>query len=234
MCSRNCRFCAVRNGNPGAPDEDEPERVARAVQEMGLSYVVLTSVTREDLEDGGADHFAETVKAIRERNREVFVEALVPDFGGDEEALALFLASMPDVLNHNVETVRRLTPFVRDPRADYDRSLWILRRSKEINPGLLTKSGIIVGLGETRAEIGETMGDLRDVGCDLLTVGQYLQPTRSHAPVDRYVTPEEFREIEEEGLEWGFLGVASGPMVRSSYRAAHYYRSARLKQGRSF
>ncbi len=225
VCTRDCRFCAVEHGRPEPVDPEEPERVAEAVDELGLDFVVVTSVTRDDLPDGGAGQFAATIEAVRRRRPGTLVEVLVPDFRGDEEALRTVLKAQPAVLNHNVETVRRLQKIIR-PAADYDRSLWVLRRARELAPDIPTKSGIIVGLGETDEEIRETMRDLRRVGCEILTIGQYLRPTRRHIAVDRYVPPEQFEVYRRWGEEMGFAYVASGPFVRSSYRAAEAYAAA--------
>lgn len=225
ICTRDCRFCAVEHGKPQPLDPDEPRRVAEAVRELGLDFAVVTSVTRDDLPDGGASQFAATIEAIRQISPGTLVEVLIPDFKGDENALRTVLEAGPAVLNHNVETVRRLQKDIR-PAADYERSLWVLKRSKEIAPGIPTKSGIIVGLGETDEEIYETMEDLRRVGCEILTIGQYLRPTRRHWPVDRYVPPEQFEVYQQWGEELGFAFVASGPFVRSSYRAAEAYAAA--------
>lgn len=223
VCTRNCRFCAVKTGHPrGAVDRDEPRRVAEAVKEIGLSYVILTSVTRDDLPDGGASIFAETIRRIKELSPDTFVEALIPDYLDDN--LKLVLDSGVDVIGHNIEVVRRITPLVRDRRAKYEKSLEVLRQAKAYRPDVYTKSGIMVGIGETEDEVYEAMQDLRAVGCDIVTIGQYLQPTPKHYPVHRYVTPEEFKRYEEKGMEMGFLYVASGPLVRSSYKSADYFR----------
>jgi lipoic acid synthetase len=196
--------------------------VAQAIKKMELQYVVITSVTRDDLPDGGASHFAKTIQAIREVGREIKVEVLVPDFKGNWNSLNRVLQEGPDVLNHNVETVRRLYPEVR-PQADYERSLNILKRSKENYPHLLTKSGFMLGLGETREEVLNLLQDLREVGCDLLTIGQYLQPRIDRLPVVRYIPPEEFEEYKRIGEEMGFKAVASGPFVRSSFHASQMF-----------
>ncbi|MFP4423255.1 MAG: lipoyl synthase [Desulfococcaceae bacterium] len=216
VCSRRCRFCAVQKGDPAPPDPDEPDRVARAAEAMGLRHVVVTSVTRDDLPDGGAGHFAATIRRVRARRPEARVEALVPDFQGDRAAVDLVAQARPDVFNHNVETVPRLYPSVR-PGADYRRSLNLLAHAAE--KGLTTKSGLMLGLGETVREIAETLADLRRANCALLTLGQYLAPSAAHVPVHRYRTPEEFRRWGEIANEMGFRGVASGPLARSSHRA---------------
>ena len=221
-CTRNCRFCAVDSRDPGPPRADEPADVAEAAGRMGLSYVVVTSVTRDDLPDGGAGHFAATIQAIRRRLPDARVEVLTPDFQGDEAAIRTVLRAAPDVFNHNVETVPSLYGNVR-PQADYRQSLDVLaaagRIASELEKRIFTKSGLMVGLGETREEIRQVLGDLRAAECDILTVGQYLAPSEAHYPVERFVPPEEFAEIEAEALEMGFRAVAAGPFVRSSYRA---------------
>jgi lipoic acid synthetase len=224
-CSRNCRFCAVGHGPQGPPDPEEPGRVAEAVRSMGLSYCVITSVTRDDLADGGAGHFAATIRAIRAKNPQILIEVLIPDFQGDAEALTTVLAAQPDVLNHNLETVARLYPTVR-PEADYGRSLELLRRSKAIAPNRVTKCGIMVGLGETAKELTGLFHDLRLTGCDILTIGQYLQPSRGHLEVVSYIPPEEFTAMEQQALVLGFGAVAAAPFVRSSYQAESLYRRA--------
>ncbi|MGQ9779952.1 MAG: lipoyl synthase [Bacillota bacterium] len=217
-CTRNCRFCAVRPGAPGPPDPAEPERVAAAARELGLRHVVVTSVTRDDLPDGGARHFAATVKAIRALCPEVTVEVLTPDFGGDPAAVAAVVAVGPDVYNHNVETVPRLYPVVR-PGADYRRSLALLRRVKELAPGMRTKSGLMVGLGEREEELLAVLADLRTVGCEMVTIGQYLRPSREHLPVIEYFPPERFAVWAGKAYAMGFTHVVAGPLARSSYRA---------------
>lgn len=231
ICTRACRFCAVATGNPqGWLDPDEPRHVAEAVQTLaqrhGLKYVVLTSVDRDDLPDGGAAHFARTVREIKARVPEVKVEALTPDFRGDPRAIEIVLESGVDVFANNLETVRRLTPRVRDPRAGYDQTLRVLRYAKRFRPQVLTKSSLMLGLGETEEEIRQAMRDLRAAEVDILTLGQYLRPTRHHLPVVRYVTPEEFALYERWGYEEGFREVFSGPLVRSSYRADRVFARA--------
>jgi len=215
-CTRNCSFCNVGQSRSGEVDTGEPGRVAEAVKAMDLKDVVVTSVTRDDLEDGGAGIWAETVLAIREAVPGIIVEVLVPDFGGSEQALDKVIATRPDVFGHNMETVRSLYSRVR-PEADYERSLHVLRRGNE--SGLTVKTGIMVGLGETAEEVLETMGEARSTGCSILYVGQYLQPTKEHLPVNRYVEPAEFERYENAGLEAGFDVVVSGPLVRSSYHS---------------
>lgn len=217
-CTRACRFCAIGHAErPAAPDPGEPERVAAATREMGLRYVVVTSVTRDDLPDGGAGHFAATVRALREAIPGVKVELLIPDLQGDERALATVFESRPDVLNHNVETTAALQAAVR-PQADYGRSLGVLRAAAAA--GLVAKSGLMLGLGETEGDVARTLEDLRAAGVRLLTLGQYLPPSERHYPLARHIPPEEFKAWRERALAMGFEGVASGPMVRSSYRAA--------------
>lgn len=237
-CTRNCRFCAVPKDGPGyhtpdhlsvrrsgisypgpslGLDEDEPRRVADAVAHLKLRHAVITSVTRDDLPDGGAHIFAETIRRIHERLPDCSVEVLIPDFQGDESALATVLAAHPQILNHNIETVQRLYPLVR-PQAVYSRSIDLLRRASKA--GVRTKSGLMVGLGETWEEVIETMRDLRAAGCDILTIGQYLAPSIDHAPIARYYTPDEFQRLRTIGLDLGFGYVESGPLVRSSYHAA--------------
>ncbi len=218
VCTRRCRFCAVAKGTPQPLDWDEPERVARAVEALGLRYAVITSVTRDDVPDGGAGIFAETIRAIRRRMPACRVEVLVPDFQGSEDALRVVMDAGPDVLNHNLETVPRLYPTAR-PGADYARSLRLLRQAKALSPTALTKTGLMLGLGETPDEVRAVMADLVSVGCDLLTLGQYLQPSRAHLPVERYVPPEEFAALAREGVAMGLKHVEAGPLVRSSYHA---------------
>ncbi|NLW55007.1 MAG: lipoyl synthase [Firmicutes bacterium] len=218
-CTRRCTFCNVQHKPPRSPDEDEPQRVAKAVAAIGLKHAVITSVTRDDLPDGGAGHFVAVIKAVRQLNPETTVEVLIPDFQGDAEALQKVIAAEPEVLNHNVETVPRLYPEVR-PQADYERSLQLLRRVKAANPKILTKSGLMVGLGEEEEELVRVLSDLRKAGCELLTIGQYLAPSPHHHPVVEYISPETFTRYRKIGEELGFLRVAAGPFVRSSYQAA--------------
>ncbi len=224
ICTRGCRFCAVTSGNPrGLVDADEPRRVASAIRDLGLSYVVLTSVDRDDLPDGGASQFAATIREIKARNPDILVEALIPDFRGDLDAVRTVIEALPDVLDHNIETVRRLQGVARDRRATYAQSLAVLRGAKSMRADLFTKSSIMLGLGETREEILETMRDLRANRVDLLTLGQYLRPSEWHLPVSEYVPPETFGELREAGEAMGFLYVAAGPLVRSSYRAGEFF-----------
>ena len=220
VCTRACRFCAVDTGNPkGWIDPEEPYNTGRAVNLMGLEYVVITSVDRDDLEDGGAGHYAECVREIKKQNPNTAVEALTPDFDGVAAHVELVVDSGLDVFAQNVETVRRLTHPVRDPRAGYEQTIEVLRHAKQHRPEVLTKTSLMLGLGEEDDEITATMADLREAGVDILTLGQYLRPTPNHLAVERYVTPEEFDAYRKEGLEMGFLEVVAGPMVRSSYRA---------------
>ena len=225
-CTRTCRFCAIGHGPLGPADPDEPRHVAEAVRILGLRYTVLTSVTRDDLADGGAAHFAAVIRAVRAVAPDTRVELLIPDFQGDVQALATVLAAAPEVLNHNLETVPRLYAAAR-PQAIYARSLELLRRVRATAPATVSKSGIMVGLGETRAELRALFADLRTADCDLLTIGQYLQPSRDHLPVARFVPPEEFAELRGEALALGFRAVAAGPFVRSSYQAETLYREAK-------
>jgi lipoic acid synthetase len=225
-CTRDCGFCAVRHSPSGPPDPQEPERVAEAVALLDLRYAVVTSVTRDDLGDGGASLFAATITAIKKRSPATLVEVLIPDFLGDESSLSAVLKAAPDVLNHNIETVARLYPRVR-PQADYHRSLELLARVKKVSPHLPAKSGMMLGLGERVEELGQTWQDLRSAGCDILTMGQYLQPSHNHLPVERFVPPEEFVALAKEAQALGFAGVAAGPFVRSSYQAESLYLQAR-------
>jgi lipoic acid synthetase len=222
VCTRDCGFCAVEHGTPSRLVDAEPEKVAQAVKRMGLQYVVVTSVTRDDLFDGGASHFARTIRAIRALDQRIKVEVLVPDFRGDLDSLNIVLKEGPDVLNHNVETVPRLYPEVR-PQAEYERSLHTLKRSSETYPNILTKSGFMLGLGETKEEVLDLLEDLREAGCDFLTIGQYLQPRSDRLPVVRYIHPEEFEVYRRIGKAMGFRRVASGPFVRSSFHASQMF-----------
>jgi lipoic acid synthetase len=228
-CTRACAFCNVRTGKPGVLDDGEPARVAGAVAELGLAHVVVTSVDRDDLDDGGAGHFAATITAIRRATTTTSIEVLTPDFLRKAGALELVLAAKPDVFNHNVETVPALYRRIR-PGANYRHSLALLKRAKELDPALLTKSGIMVGLGERSSEVADVMDDLRASDVDFLTIGQYLQPTRKHAAIDRFVTPQEFEAYRRHAYEKGFLLVASSPLTRSSYHAAEDF--TRLKAAR--
>jgi lipoic acid synthetase len=233
-CTRACRYCYVHSGKPdGPPDLLEPLRLAHAAAQMELSHVVVTSVDRDDLPDRGAGHYAATIRALKRKLPSASVEILTPDFlGVEEEALRVVLAERPDVFNHNIETVRRLHARMRGAKASYDKALWLLERAKEIaDYPVLTKSGIIVGLGETNGEVVDTMRDLRARGVDVVTIGQYLQPSPKHATIDRWVHPEEFRWFREQGEALGFGSVFSGPLVRSSYRADEQRHAAETGQG---
>jgi lipoic acid synthetase len=233
VCTRACRFCAVDTGNPGGRlDPDEPANAAESVRLMGLRYVVLTSVDRDDLTDGGAGHYAKCIQAIKAVNPETAVEALTPDFRGSAAAVAVVVGSGLDVFAQNLETVERLTGIVRDPRAGYDQTLGVLAEAKQVRRDLLTKSSLMLGLGEQDDEIRQAMDDLREHGVDILTLGQYLRPTRNHLTVARWVHPDEFDRYREWGLERGFTEVASGPLVRSSYRADRILEGNNLGLGR--
>lgn len=229
VCTRACRFCAVKTGLPTELDLAEPERVAEAVQQMGLQHAVVTSVARDDLKDGGSSIFAATIKAIRKRNPKTSVEVLIPDFQGDWDALKVVMDAKPDILNHNIETVRRRSDRIRS-KAKYDRSLQLLQTAKDMQPDIPTKSSIMVGVGETFDEVVQAMRDLYDHQVSIVTIGQYLQPTRQHLKLERYYTPEEFAKWKEIGLKMGFSHVESGPLVRSSYHAFEQVKSA---EGRS-
>lgn len=224
ICTRNCSFCAVEKGRPAAADGREPRRLARAAAAMGLSHVVVTSVTRDDLPDGGASHFAAVIRGLRQLEHPPAVEVLTPDFNGSARALKIVIDAWPEVFGHNVETVPRLYPAVR-PGARYDRSLDLLAAAKLMDASVITKSGIMLGLGEKEEEIRQVLKDLREAGVTMVTIGQYLAPSLRHYPVNRYVPEEEFKQWEAEALDMGFQGVASAPLVRSSYHAGDYYRS---------
>ncbi|PKB84321.1 MAG: lipoyl synthase [SAR202 cluster bacterium Io17-Chloro-G9] len=230
ICTRSCRYCAVTTGRPVGIDLQEPARLADTVSQMGLDYCVITSVNRDDLADGGALIFAGCIKKIRELSPQCKVEVLIPDFAGSWPALQKVLDAGPEVLNHNIESCRRVFPQVR-PKGDYQLSLELLAKAKELVPGTVTKSGIIVGMGETAEEVVETMEDLRGVDCDLLTIGQYLRPSQKHLPIDRFYTPVEFDELRLKGEALGFKHVASGPLVRSSYHADEQHAAASLGGG---
>ncbi|MFH2058053.1 MAG: lipoyl synthase [Pseudomonadota bacterium] len=234
QCTRHCRFCNVTSEMPAAVDPDEPRRVANAIKKLGLTYVVITSVTRDDLEDGGAGHFAKTIKAIKNDANKfpalqpicpkpIQVEVLIPDFQGSRSALKTVVHASPDVLNHNIETVPSLYSRVR-PEANYQQSLAVLKHTKQVNHLMPVKSGIMVGLGETQKELELTLSDLFSHGCDILTIGQYLQPTKSHLPVEKYYSPDEFKQLEHIAKKMGFKQVAAGPFVRSSYNACDLFR----------
>lgn len=230
-CTRACRFCAVTTAHPMPLDPAEPDRVAEAARRLGLRHIVITSVARDDLADGAADHFRQTIGAVRSLNPEIAVEVLVPDFGGRENSICLVLDAQPLIFNHNLETVRRLTPSVRS-RATYDQSLRVLRWAKDHqDPGFYTKSGLMLGLGETPGELIETLKDLRAVQCDLLTLGQYLQPTPKHLPTVEFIPPAQFNEYAQIARQMGFQHVFSGPLVRSSYHAAEFTSPAGSRPG---
>lgn len=233
-CTRGCRFCAVKTDiAPPAPDPFEPFKTAEALSKWDINYVVLTSVDRDDMEDGGANHFATTVELIKTKIPDMLVECLVSDFAGNEEAVKRLATSGLDVYAHNVETVKRLQRYVRDPRANYEQSLSVLKYAKEVNPDLYTKTSLMLGLGETQEEILQTMRDLRSIAdVDVLTLGQYLRPTENHLAVVEYVTPEQFDFYKQKGEEMGFKYIASGPMVRSSYKAGEFYLEHMIKTGK--
>lgn len=231
VCTRGCRFCSVKTGNPkGQVDALEPEKVGYSIAQMKLDYVVLTSVDRDDLDDQGSGHFARTVKTIKHFNKDLIVEVLTPDFRGDRLLVQNLAAAKPDVFAHNVETVERLQGSVRDPRAGYKQSMDVLETVKKFDPTRFTKTSLMLGLGETDEEIRQTLIDLRSIGCDIVTFGQYLQPTKRHLKVENFVTPEKFSEWQTEAESLGFLYVASGPLVRSSYRAGEFFMKGILNQ----
>lgn len=232
-CTRGCRFCHIKTGNPkGVIDDFEPEKVAYSISQMKLEYVVLTSVDRDDLPDQGSTHFARTVSTIKKLDSHVVVEILTPDFRGDRDCVNTVVDAKPDVFAHNIETVERLTPSVRDPRATYRQTLRVLEMVKERDPSRYTKSSIMLGLGETDEEIHQTLRDLRAVGCDVVTFGQYLQPTPRHLKVIDFITPEKFEYWQKVAEEMNYLYVASGPLVRSSYRAGEFFMKGLVKHGR--
>ena len=224
-CTRRCHFCAVRTGRPRPPEPDEPRRLGRATAELGLRHVVITAVARDDLKDGGAEHFAACVQAVRSGSADVTIEVLPADFRGRAECIRVLCDAAPDVYNHNLETVERLSPSVR-PQASYGRSLGVVRTVRSLAPRMITKSGLMVGLGETREELVRTFGDLLEAGCQVLTIGQYLRPSPDHTPVQWYYPPDEFAELADVARSMGFRSVASGPFVRSSYHAAEGYDEA--------
>ena len=229
-CTRNCTFCAIpTQERPPAPDPREPEQIARAAAELALKHVVITSVTRDDLPDGGSAHFAETVRALKRLDARMMIEVLIPDFQGSLNALKTIVDSDPEIINHNLETVPRLYPEVR-PQAEYGRSLQLLRKVKELNPLKNTKSGLMLGLGEEREEILLVTEDLRKIDCDILTLGQYLQPSGRHHPVVRFVPPEEFEDLRKVGEKMGFRAVFSAPLVRSSFHAAEVFEKIQSPQ----
>lgn len=230
-CTRACRFCSVKTSKaPPKPDPDEPENTAKAIAAWGLDYIVLTSVDRDDLPDGGAAHFSSTVKALKQHAPHILVECLVPDFRGNEESIKMLANSGLDVFAHNVETVRDFQKYVRDPRANYAQSLSVLETAKRLNPALVTKTSLMLGFGETDEQIEEALQDLRRIGVDCLTLGQYMQPTKRHLSVVEFVTPEKFAKWEARGLQLGFKYVASGPLVRSSYKAGEFFLKNIVKQ----
>jgi lipoic acid synthetase len=230
VCTRGCRFCAVKTGNPrGRIDSEEPEKVGFAIAKMGLEYVVITSVDRDDLPDEGAEHFARTIRTIREGDPNLIIEVLTPDFKGNRQLIEKIVVAAPHVFAQNIETVERLTRKVRDPRAGYRQTMGVLETVKQLDPTRYTKSSIMMGLGEEREEVIQTLRDLRSVGCDVVTFGQYLQPTKRHLKVERFVSPEEFAEWQAIAEDMGFLYVASGPLVRSSYRAGEFFMKGLLK-----
>ena len=233
VCTRGCRFCSVKTGNPkGTIDKDEPQKVGYAISQMGLQYVVLTSVDRDDLPDGGATHFAETVKVIKSNKPDLLVEVLTPDFKGDEDCVSKIIEARPDVFAHNIETIERLTKRVRDPRAGYTQSLRVLEFVKEKDPSRYTKTSIMLGLGERDEEVRKALMDLRDIGCDIVTFGQYLQPTRLKLKVEEFITPDKFKDWQREAEDMGFLYVASGPLVRTSYRAGEFFMRGVIEKDR--
>ncbi len=224
ICTRGCRFCNVKSGNPkGVVDIFEPENTADAVKELELEYVVLTSVDRDDLSDGGSTHFAETVNQIYKKNKNTLIEVLIPDFSGNLDNLSIVAKARPTVIAHNIETTRTLTPLVRDARASYDRSLKVLRNVKELDSNIYTKSSIMLGFGEKYSEVIEAMRDLRKANVDILTIGQYLQPSDFHISIKQYVHPDEFIKLKDVAEDMGFKYVVSGPLVRSSYKAGEYF-----------
>ena len=233
LCTRGCRFCNVKTGNPkGRLDEKEPEKVAFTLSRLNLNYVVLTSVNRDDLEDEGSGHFAKTISLLKKRIPHLLIEVLTPDFKGREKWLKKIIQAGPHVFAHNIETVERLSPQVRDPRAGYKQSLQVLEFVKTQKPSVYTKSSLMLGLGESQAEILSALKDLRSAGCDVVTFGQYLRPQKRHLPVQRFVSPEEFRQWRQRAEDMGFAYCASGPMVRSSYRAGEYFMTALIQKER--
>ena len=227
-CTRNCTFCAVDKGTPVSPAAEEPENIAKMVDILGLSYVVITSVTRDDLKDGGAGHFVKTIQAVKNLNSNILIEVLIPDFSGSFEALKKVINASPDILNHNIETVPVLYPVIR-PMADYERSLLLLSRVKAIDNEQVTKSGLMIGLGETFDEIIGSAEDLRKHSCEIITIGQYLQPSKSHFPVKKYYTPKEFEELKREVMKLNFRHVECGPLVRSSFHAESQFHNSKVR-----
>jgi lipoic acid synthetase len=230
-CTRGCRFCMVKSGNPhGTLDVFEPLKVADAIADLGLRYVVITSVDRDDLPDGGAEHFASTIRAIKKRDPNVILEALIPDFQGNSDDVKKVVDAGSEVIAHNIETTKPLTPLARDPRATYEQSLRVLKSIKDFNPSAYTKSSIMMGLGEVETDVIAAMKDLRAVGVDILTLGQYLRPSKGHIPVTEYVSPAKFEHYKQIAEDCGFLYVASGPFVRSSYRAGEFFLEALIRK----
>lgn len=223
ICTRGCRFCAVTSGKPAILDAEEPRRVAKAIKEWGLRYVVITSVCRDDIKDGGAAHIAKTIKTVKMECPQTIVEPLIPDFRGNEDSIKKIVNSQPEVISHNIETVARLTPKVRDARASYEQTLSVLKKIKGFDSRIYTKSSIMLGLGETEEEVIQTIKDLRSAKVDILTMGQYLQPTLKHLPVEEYITPKRFYKYKEIAKLMGFIYVAAGPLVRSSYKAGEFF-----------
>lgn len=233
VCTRGCRFCNVKTGNPkGRLDEKEPEKVAFILSRLNLNYVVLTSVDRDDLEDEGSGHFAKTIQLVKKRRPQLLIEVLTPDFKGKKDCLKKIIWAKPDVFAHNIETVEKLSPKVRDPRASYRQSLNVLEFVKNQKPSIYTKSSLMLGLGESHSEILSALKDLRAVGCDVVTFGQYLRPQKRHLPVQRFIPPEEFKKWRQTAEDMGFVYCASGPLVRSSYRAGEFFMSALFQKQR--
>ncbi len=230
-CSRNCSFCSVKHADPGPLDPQEPQRVLEMTEILQARYVVITSVTRDDLDDGGSSHFAQVIRTLKENKPQVKIEVLIPDFQGNRLHLDTVLDAEPDVLNHNLETIHRLYPHVNRPPENYHRALQVIKNSKK--RGFVTKSGIMVGLGETMGELEQTFQDLRNHGCDLLTIGQYLQPTRQNVPVEKFYTPEEFTQLKDLALSHGFKDTEAGPFVRSSYQADRMFRNCGDTEGKA-
>lgn len=230
-CTRGCKFCAIKTAMKGKNiDPLEPMKIADAIKEMNLDYAVITSVDRDDLDDGGAEHFANCIKQIKEKHPKTIVEVLIGDFAGDEKALKKIVDAKPDVIGHNIETIKRLQEKIRDPRANYTQSLNILKNVKKIDPEIITKSSIMVGLGEKEEEVIEAMKDLINIGCEILTIGQYLKPMNRFLEVEEYITPKLFQNYKKIGEDLGFIYVASGPFVRSSYRAGEFYIKGMIKK----
>jgi lipoyl synthase len=223
VCTRGCRFCSVVSGRPLYLDPDEPERVAKAIKEWGLRYVVITSVCRDDLQDGGANHIAKTIKAVKVQCPETIIEPLIPDFHGNRYAIEKVANAGPEVISHNIETVARLSPLIRDPRATYEQSLHVLKMIKDIDYKIYTKSSLMLGLGETEEEVMQAANDLRSTGVDIVSLGQYLQPTSRHLPVKEYITPEKFDSYRKSIEKMGFAYTVAGPLVRSSYKAGEFF-----------